>query len=201
MRHPARFFPLFLCSLLLFTSCFFSVALGDDDPSVAVVSISGYDNLMEHAAAIGEIVGFPNAQQMIQLQLMQLTGGKPLAGLDKTKPIVVDIKLGQAEPYGIACLPVTDLEKLLAQCQQHWQRLKMWEMVFSYSRQLQIPCTPRRETVGLILQIKKNTWPVSRKIRLRLLVIYQASISLPGGQKCKIFPKKSAPSSSVFLNS
>ena len=113
MRHPARFFPLFLCSLLLFTSCFFSVALGDDDPSVAVVSISGYDNLMGHAAAIGEIVGFPNAQQMIQLQLMQLTGGKPLAGLDKTKPIVVDIKLGQAEPYGIACLPVTDLEKLL----------------------------------------------------------------------------------------
>ena len=85
MRHPARFFPLFLCSLLLFTSCFFSVALGDDDPSVAVVSISGYDNLMEHAAAIGEIVGFPNAQQMIQLQLMQLTGGKPLAGLDKNQ--------------------------------------------------------------------------------------------------------------------
>ena len=122
MRHPARFFPLFLCSLLLFTSCFFSVALGDDDPSVAVVSISGYDNLMEHAAAIGEIVGFPNAQQMIQLQLMQLTGGKPLAGLDKTKPIVVDIKLGQAEPYGIACLPVTDLEKLLGSMPATWAK-------------------------------------------------------------------------------
>lgn len=122
MRHPLRFFPLFFCSLLLFTSCFFSVALGDDDPSVAVVSISGYDNLMEHAAVIGEIVGFPNAQQMIQLQLMQLTGGKPLAGLDKTKPIVVDIKLGQAEPYGIACLPVTDLEKLLGALPAAWAK-------------------------------------------------------------------------------
>lgn len=113
MRHSARFLPLFFCSLLLFTPCFFSVALGDDDPSVAVVSVSSYDKLMEHAAVVGEIVGFPNAQQMIQLQIMQLTGGKPLVGLDKTKPMVVDVKLGQAQPYWIACLPITDFEGLL----------------------------------------------------------------------------------------
>ncbi len=113
MRHSARFLSLFFCSLLLFTPCFFSVALADDDPSVAVVSVSSYDKLMEHAAVVGEIVGFPNAQQMIQLQIMQLTGGKPLVGLDKTKPMVVDFKLGQAQPYWIACLPITDFEGLL----------------------------------------------------------------------------------------
>jgi hypothetical protein len=113
MRHSSRFLPLFFCGLLLFTSCFLSVALGEDDPSIAVISVSSYDKLMEHATVVGEMVGFPNAQQMIQLQLMQFTGGKPLVGLDETKPIVVDIKLGQAEPYWVACLPITNFGKLL----------------------------------------------------------------------------------------
>ena len=113
MRHPARFLLLSFCSLLLFTAPVASVTLGDDDPSVAVVSVSSYEKLMGHAAVIGEIVGFPNAQQMIQLQIMQLTGGKPLAGLDQTKPIVIDIRLGQSQPYWIACLPVTDFKAML----------------------------------------------------------------------------------------
>tara|TARA_Y100001933_G_scaffold189750_1_gene188861 strand:+ start:811 stop:2478 length:1668 start_codon:yes stop_codon:yes gene_type:complete len=113
MRHPARFLLLSICSLLLFTDPLTPIVLGDDDPSVAVVSISSYDKLMGHAEVVGEIVGFPQAQQMIQLQIMQLTGGKPLAGLDQTKPIVIDIRLGQAQPYWIACLPVTDFKALL----------------------------------------------------------------------------------------
>ena len=113
MRHSSRVLPHLFCSLLLLTSCFFSVASGDDDPSVAVVAISSYDQSMEHAGVVGEMVGFPNVEQMVELQLMQLTGGKPLAGLDKTRPIVVDIKLGKNEPYFIACLPVTSLKELL----------------------------------------------------------------------------------------
>ncbi|MEE2781044.1 MAG: hypothetical protein VX431_02485 [Planctomycetota bacterium] len=113
MRYAARFLATLFCSLLIFTTCFAPVARGEEDPSVAVVSISSYDQLMQHASVVGEIVGFPNAQQMMELQLMQLTGGKPLAGLDKTKPIVIDVKLGKAQPYAIACLPVTDLKALL----------------------------------------------------------------------------------------
>ncbi|MEC7501773.1 MAG: hypothetical protein VX970_08600 [Planctomycetota bacterium] len=113
MRHHARFLLLSFCSLLLFTNNFATIAVGDDDPSVAVVSVSSYEKLMGHAAVIGEIVGFPNAEQMIQLQIMQLTGGKPLAGLDQTKPIVIDVRLGQVQPYWIACLPVNDFQAML----------------------------------------------------------------------------------------
>ncbi|MDG2207472.1 MAG: hypothetical protein P8K78_06165 [Pirellulales bacterium] len=113
MRYAARFLATLFCSLFIFTTCFAPVARGEEDPSVAVVSISSYDQLMQHASVVGEIVGFPNAQQMMELQLVQLTGGKPLAGLDKTKPIVIDVKLGKAQPYAIACLPVTDLTALL----------------------------------------------------------------------------------------
>ena len=113
MRHSSRFLTPLFCSLLVFTSHFSAVAHGEDDPTVAVISVSSYDQMMKYAGAVGEMVGFPNAQQMMELQLMQLTGGKPLAGLDKTKPIVLDVKLGKAEPYGVACLPVTDLKELL----------------------------------------------------------------------------------------
>ena len=113
MRHHARFFLLSFCSLILLINNFATIAVGDDDPSVAVVSVSSYEKLMGHAAVIGEIVGFPNAEQMIQLQIMQLTGGKPLAGLDQTKPIVIDVRLGQAQPYWIACVPVNDFQAML----------------------------------------------------------------------------------------
>ena len=95
MRHLARFLLLSFCSLLLFSTNFTPVALGEDDPSVAVVSVSSYEKLMGHAAVIGEIFGFP-AEQMIQLEMIKVTGGKPLAGLDKTKPIVIDVKLGKS---------------------------------------------------------------------------------------------------------
>jgi hypothetical protein len=87
--------------------------LAGEDPSVAVVVVSSYDKLMEHTSVVGEIVGFPNLQQMLDLQLLQLTGGKPLEGLDRNQPIVIDVKLGKNEPYFIACLPVTSLEELL----------------------------------------------------------------------------------------
>ena len=113
MRSSRRLPLLIILPLLLGIPSIASVALAEEDPTVGVVSISSYEQFMQHANVLGEIMGFPNLQQMVELQIAQLTGGQVIQSLDKTKPIVVDVRLGKKEPYALVCLPVTSLKELL----------------------------------------------------------------------------------------
>ncbi len=113
MRSPYRSFLLLILTLLIGIAAPTSFAIADDDPTVGVVSLGSYEQIMQHANVLGAIVGFPNLDKMIELQLLQATGGQALQAIDKKKPVVLDVRLGKKEPYAVICLPVTGLKKLL----------------------------------------------------------------------------------------
>lgn len=86
-------------------------ATGEMKP-LAVVALSGYDALIEDINFAGSLAGQPQLGQMIEPMIMGY-----VQGLDKTKPIGVIVQSDGAEFNGAACLPVTDLQKLLAPLQ------------------------------------------------------------------------------------
>ena len=102
-------------TMLATMALLFSAAVGQaaDKETVAVVSISSYDNLVKNVATIGEVAGYPDLDQMVDAILTLQTGGKGLVGVDKTKPWGVQVKVTQAGPGGVAFLPVNDLKGLL----------------------------------------------------------------------------------------
>ncbi len=90
------------------------VSSAQDTQTVAVVSVSGYDNLLKSIATIGESAGKPGLDRMIGAFIDLGTGGKGLAGVDKTKPWGVQVIMTEQGPAGIGFIPVTDVKQLLA---------------------------------------------------------------------------------------
>ncbi len=89
-----------------------SLARAQTDGPPVVVSIAGYDQLMKSMTALSAIVGMP-LDQMVQQQITGLTGGQGLQGMDKSKPIVGALNLGDGEPTVTLCLPITNLQQFL----------------------------------------------------------------------------------------
>ena len=81
---------------------------GNATKPIAVIGLSSYDELMQDADFIGGIVGMPGASQMADMLLTQRTGGKGLAGLDKSKPIGMVVQAAGMSPSFGVCVPVTD---------------------------------------------------------------------------------------------
>jgi hypothetical protein len=80
---------------------------------VAVVAISSYEKLLADVDFIGALIGMPGVSQMVDGQLTQMTGGKGLAGFDKSRPIGVLVDMSTMFPNFAGYLPVTDLPALL----------------------------------------------------------------------------------------
>ena len=76
---------------------------------LAVIALSGYDALLEDINFAGSLAGQPDLGAMLEPMIMGYT-----QGLDKTKPLGVVIQSDGATFGGAACLPVTDLQKMLA---------------------------------------------------------------------------------------
>lgn len=117
-----------VCGLALALAASTRVAVAQETPTapaaapaalkpVAVIAIGSYEKLMQDADFIGSLVGMPGASQMAEGYLGQMTGGKGLAGLDKTKPIGVMVDMSMMFPNFAAYLPVTDQAALLAALQ------------------------------------------------------------------------------------
>lgn len=85
-----------------------------DKSTVAVVSVSSYDNLLASIATIGETAGKPGLDRVIGAFIDLGTGGKGLAGVDKTKPWGMQVVMTENGPGGVAFIPVTDVKQLLA---------------------------------------------------------------------------------------
>ena len=81
---------------------------------VAVVAFSGYDELMKDVDFIGTLGGKEKLSGMVEGFLMLATEGKGLDGLQKDQPIGAIILHDGANFAGGLCLPVTDLQKLIA---------------------------------------------------------------------------------------
>lgn len=83
------------------------VQAGEMKP-LAVVALSGYDALVEDINFAGSLAGQPDLGAMIEPMIMGYT-----QGLDKSKPIGVVVQSDGEMFAGAACLPVTDLQKIL----------------------------------------------------------------------------------------
>ena len=81
--------------------------------TIAVVAISGYDNVMANVGYFGGLVGQPEATQTIEGMLNLFTQNKGLAGVDKTRPWGMVLQTDGMQFVPVGCLPVTSLDELL----------------------------------------------------------------------------------------
>ena len=92
-------------------------ALAQDAPAgmknLAVVSISGYDELKDDLNFLGSLSGNPDAAAQIEAMITLFTQGQGLAGLDKTKPIGAIVQTDGMQFQPLVFVPVTDLKQLL----------------------------------------------------------------------------------------
>jgi len=105
-------------SLLAATGLFFSASSanaqqGGEMKPVAVVTLSGYDALIEDVGFIGSLAGQPGAPQQLEFMIALATKNQGLAGFDKARPIGVVVLSDGASLSGGLCLPVTDFVQLL----------------------------------------------------------------------------------------
>ena len=78
-------------SIALMTMAQLACAQAPAAKPVAVVTFSGYDELMKDVNFIGSLMNNPQMSQSLEMVLMGMTEQKGLVGLDKTKPIGVII--------------------------------------------------------------------------------------------------------------
>jgi len=90
------------------------VSLAQQPTPIAVVSISGYNELMGDLAMIGKLGGTPELAKMVEGFIAIGTGGRGLAGLDKAKPWGVVVYVDGEDFPVIGFVPVTNLKSLLA---------------------------------------------------------------------------------------
>jgi hypothetical protein len=92
-----------------------AIASADGAKPIAVITFSGYDELMTDIECIGKLSDQPDLVKMIEGPLTMMTQGKGLAGLDKSRPWGVVVLAGDTPmPTGYGFIPVTKLEDLLA---------------------------------------------------------------------------------------
>jgi hypothetical protein len=113
--------PLFLIGLLATPVVMLAVA--KDEPatpelatgmkSVAVVSITSYDELLKDLSFLGEIAGTPGLDQQLDGMLKLFTQGQGLKGLDTTRPWGIAVLTNDVQFQPIAMLPVKSLDDLL----------------------------------------------------------------------------------------
>ena len=89
------------------------VGLAQGPTPIAVVSISGYDELMGDLGMIGKLGGTPELAKMVEGLIAMGTGGRGLAGLDKAKPLGAVVYVDGEDFPVIGFVPVTNLKSLL----------------------------------------------------------------------------------------
>jgi hypothetical protein len=81
---------------------------------LAVVTLGGYDALIQDIDFIGSLAGQQGASQQIEMMISMFTQNKGLAGLDKTRPLGLLVLADGDAIQGALCIPVTDLDELLS---------------------------------------------------------------------------------------
>ncbi len=90
------------------------LAPAQESKPVMVVSFSGYDALMADLGMVGALGGAPDTPKMLEGMMALATGGKGLAGVDKSKPMGAVVFADGEEFPVIAFVPVTDFKELLS---------------------------------------------------------------------------------------
>lgn len=87
---------------------------GAEMKMVAALACTSYDHLINDVTFIGSLIGQPDIAQGIEVQLGAMTGGKGLAGVDKTKPWGLILQTDGMQFLPVVCLPVTNADDVLA---------------------------------------------------------------------------------------
>jgi hypothetical protein len=100
------------------TTCFSTRSLHAEDTSgpmktVAVVGATSYNDLVGNVNFIGSLADRPELGQMLQGTIALFTQGRGLDGVDQTKPWGVILQTDGQQFMPVACLAVTDLDKVL----------------------------------------------------------------------------------------
>jgi len=110
-------------ALALATFAFFAVCTGpmtgtaaaqsEEGPKpMAIVTLAGYDALMEDIDFVGSLVGQEAFAQNVEQMIMLFTQNKGLVGLEKNKPLGLIVQSDGMNISGALCIPVTSLEEL-----------------------------------------------------------------------------------------
>jgi len=81
--------------------------------TVAMVTLGGYDALVEDINFVGSLVGQPQMSMGMEQMLAMFTQDRGLAGLDKSRPIGLLVQSDGMTFLGALCIPVTSLPELL----------------------------------------------------------------------------------------
>jgi len=104
------------CAALLAAALAPAVARADDAPAikpVLVVSLAGYDRMIEDFQTMGELTDRPYLAAGVEGIMALATHGRGLAGLDKSRPWGVLVATDGHAIGGCMFMPVTDLDKLM----------------------------------------------------------------------------------------
>lgn len=82
--------------------------------TVAAVSVSSYQKLLDDVGYVGGLVEMPQAAQMVEGMIAMFTQGQGLVGLDKDRPWGLLVQSSGQDFSPLVCLPINDLEGLLA---------------------------------------------------------------------------------------
>ena len=116
----ARRRSLLLAALVAATAtCFSTRSLLAEDATgsmktVAVIGATSYNDLVGDVNFIGSLAERPELGQMLQGTIALFTQGKGLDGVDQTKPWGVILQTDGQQFMPVACIAVTDLDKVLA---------------------------------------------------------------------------------------
>lgn len=99
-------------ALLLAGSASRAAAQGDMKP-ILVVSLAGYQRIMDDIAFVGKLSDSPDLAKNLEGMITFFTQGQGLAGLDKTKPWGLAASTDGLSFQLLGFVPVTDLKKLL----------------------------------------------------------------------------------------
>jgi hypothetical protein len=81
---------------------------------VAAIASTNYDRLINNINFVGSLIGQPNISEALVGQLATMTGGKGLAGMDKTKPWGLILQTDGTQFLPMVCLPVTNADDIIA---------------------------------------------------------------------------------------
>jgi hypothetical protein len=86
---------------------------GGELKTVAVVAVAPYEKLISDITALGELIGRPEAGQMVEGGFAFFTQGKGPDALDKKQPWGVIVQTDGAAFLPVGCLPVTKADAVL----------------------------------------------------------------------------------------
>jgi hypothetical protein len=112
--------------LVLGLSAFATQAVAADAKPLVVLSMSSYDALVANPDCVKDIGQAPGAPTWFASMFRLFSQGKPLDGLDKTRPwgAVLQIQDDKLSAYGF--VPVTDAQQLAAELGQYIASTSDW---------------------------------------------------------------------------